>query len=111
MFTMTTSLADRFAALEPPRGPRRHLIEWFIHDDVEVELTCLDEPLTNEHHRCDCDAVKEEGVQFFIDSFDGDRTPLRNGIIDSWWKGSDEDAELYWKYVEASPVQGAVKVS
>lgn len=93
------------AATPAPRGAQMHRITWFIDNGfVSFEMECLHEEMAA-RFVCDKESA-EEDRSWFIECFDGDKAPLRNGIIESWWDGSGEDSELSWKYVnEPAPLE------
>lgn len=94
-----------FDLLEKEKLPNTesHFIRWFIYDGVDFEIDCRHEPLP-EHYRC-CGEAALEDKAAFMESFDGDRKPLRNGYIMTWWSGENEDTELHWSY--GKPVSDA----
>lgn len=95
---------ERFGKPQPP-ATQLHRITWFVGGAVvDFEMECLHEEMP-ENFRCDKEAAEEER-QLFFEYFDGDRAPLRNGIIETRWEGSGEESELYWKYAnEPTPLE------
>ncbi|NSX38857.1 hypothetical protein HTS88_20985 [Pseudarthrobacter oxydans] len=79
-----------------PRGPQRHRITWFIDGFVSFEMECLHEEMAP-RFVCDKESA-EEDRSWFIECFEGDKTPLRDGVIESWWDGTGEDSVLSWRY-------------
>lgn len=98
---------DIFASEPTHPAAQLHRINWFIGDaTVSFDLECLHEELPAGFF-CDKEVADEER-DIFIESFAGDRTPLRDGVIESHWTGSGEDAELWWKYA-SGPVADAAE--
>lgn len=87
---------DIFNTEPQPPATQLHRIAWFIHDEVTFELQCLHDKVPHPFV-CDKEAAEDE-PSIFLESFDGDRAPLRDGIVKTWWTGSNEDYELAWKY-------------
>lgn len=90
-----------------PRGPQLHRITWLIDNGfVSFEMECLHEEMAPQFV-CDKESA-EEDRSWFIECFEGGKTPLRDGVIESWWDGTGEDAELSWKYsTEPAPLDTA----
>lgn len=75
-----------------------HRINWFIHEGtIGFEMECLHEKFP-EGFYCAKDTASEDS-SYFIESYSGERAPLRDCIITSRWEGRGEDSELHWKYV------------
>lgn len=97
-----TELLNSFGKPDLPED--LHRITWFIDDGaVKFELECLHE---NFPERFVC--VQETATvepDYFIESFVGDRTPIRDGVITASWEGRGEESELSWSYVaEPAPL-------
>ena len=107
--SMTTPHASTFAFDLHPKSNRPsiqfHRISWFLDGDVSFELECLHEPFDNERFVCDAECARED-TSVFPEYFAGPkRTPLRDGIIRSWWDGDEEEAELWWRYATRDEIK------
>ena len=86
------------SVLDPnPRRRERHRLTWFLTDGtVDFVLECLHEPV-NRPHLCDGEFfLDEKGI--FPECFRDGKTPVHDGVIESWWTGQEEDAEPWWQY-------------
>lgn len=96
-----TSFINVFTPEPKPPVNRLHSIQWFIEDgSIDFTLSCLDEPL-GEPYRCDCEAAAEDKSSFLM-GYVGDRAPLVDGEIVSYWEQTDNGElpsyELSWRY-------------
>lgn len=94
-----TTFADflNAGAASAPRGPQHHRITWLIDNGfVSFEMECLHEEMAP-RFVCDKESAEEDRA-WFIECFEGGKAHLRDGVIESWWDGTGEDSELFWKY-------------
>lgn len=90
------------------RGEELHRVNWFIDNGIHADFECLHPPVPAPGI---CDSVNFEAgdADELIELYEGDETPLRDGIIKSWWaKSGSDDADLYWAYEAEPAVQAAV---
>lgn len=89
------------------RGEEHHRVTWFIDDGIHAEFECLHPPVPAPGI---CDKVNFEAgdADELIEFYEGDETPLHDGIIKSWWPESGASAAYSWVYEDAPAVQAAV---
>lgn len=93
----TPALADFFGGHRAPIV-QRHRISFFVSGQgIEFTLDCLHEP-ASEDRACDSRTAQEDPEAFY-ECLQGDKVPLRDGVIESWWERvGDNEYDLAWKY-------------
>lgn len=109
MPTMFNSAQLQHSNLARPadRGEERHRVSWFIDNGIRAEFECLHPPVASPGV---CDKVNFEAcvADELVEYYEGDETPLRDGIIKSWWTDTARDADLFWVYAEPHPERTAI---
>lgn len=103
MRTTSNAIQLQLANLCRPddRGEELHRVTWFIDNGIHAEYECMHPPVPAPGI---CDSVNFEAgsADELIEYYEGDETPLRDGIIKSWWAPTRSDtADLYWAYEHA----------
>lgn len=89
------------------RGEEQHHVRWFIDHGIRAEFECLHPPVARPGI-CDRVNFEAEGADGLIELHESENSPLRDGIIRSWWADTNLGPDLFWAYADPHPERTAI---